>query len=138
MGYIFSPDYGVTWTAAEIAISPPGGHLPYGIVADDNLGAHHGGARRLRPAPCATRFPLYTTRKPNGCFGLGLPRNIEAFRGGDRSVGRPFGCDHSAHRDDGFGETVLMGLRARDRRKPQVVIYFQDLGRGTLGLLLSH
>ncbi len=36
MGYIFSPDYGVTWMAAEIAIAPPGGSLPYGIVADDN------------------------------------------------------------------------------------------------------
>lgn len=39
MGYIFSPDYGVTWRDAEIAISPPGGTLPYGIVADDN-GVH--------------------------------------------------------------------------------------------------
>jgi hypothetical protein len=36
MGYIFSPDYGATWTVPEIAISPPGGSLPYGIVADDN------------------------------------------------------------------------------------------------------
>jgi hypothetical protein len=36
MGYIFSSDYGATWSAAEIAISPPGGTLPYGIVADDN------------------------------------------------------------------------------------------------------
>jgi hypothetical protein len=36
MGYIFSPDYGATWSAAEIAITPPGGDLPYGIVADDN------------------------------------------------------------------------------------------------------
>ncbi len=36
LGYIFSPDYGATWTAPEIAISPPGGSLPYGIVADDN------------------------------------------------------------------------------------------------------
>ncbi len=35
MGYIFSPDYGVTWSDAEIAIDPPG-DLPYGIVADDN------------------------------------------------------------------------------------------------------
>jgi hypothetical protein len=36
MGYIFSPDYGLSWSAAEIAIAPPGGSLPYGIVADDN------------------------------------------------------------------------------------------------------
>ncbi len=36
MGYIFSPDYGATWTAPEIAITPPGGSLPDGIVADDN------------------------------------------------------------------------------------------------------
>ncbi len=36
MGYIFSPDYGVTWSPAEIAIQAPGGDLPYGIVADDN------------------------------------------------------------------------------------------------------
>ena len=36
MGYIFSPDYGATWTAPEIAITPPGGSLPYGVVADDN------------------------------------------------------------------------------------------------------
>jgi Concanavalin A-like lectin/glucanases superfamily len=35
MGYIFSPDYGATWSKAEIAIGPPG-DLPYGIVADDN------------------------------------------------------------------------------------------------------
>ena len=36
MGYIFSPDYGATWSDPEIAINPPGGNLPYGIVADDN------------------------------------------------------------------------------------------------------
>ena len=36
LGYIFSPDYGATWTKPEIAINPPGGSLPYGIVADDN------------------------------------------------------------------------------------------------------
>jgi hypothetical protein len=36
MGYIFSPDYGATWSDPEIAINPPGGSLPYGIVADDN------------------------------------------------------------------------------------------------------
>jgi hypothetical protein len=36
MGYVFSPDYGVTWTTPEIAIPAPGGSLPYGIVADDN------------------------------------------------------------------------------------------------------
>jgi Concanavalin A-like lectin/glucanases superfamily len=36
LGYIFSPDYGATWTTPEIAITPPGGSLPYGIVADDN------------------------------------------------------------------------------------------------------
>jgi len=36
IGYIFSPDYGATWTAAEIAINAPAGSLPYGIVADDN------------------------------------------------------------------------------------------------------
>lgn len=36
LGYIFSPDYGATWCKPEIAISPPGGSLPYGIVADDN------------------------------------------------------------------------------------------------------
>jgi hypothetical protein len=36
LGYISSHDYGATWLAPEIAISPPGGSLPYGIVADDN------------------------------------------------------------------------------------------------------
>lgn len=36
MGYIFSPDYGATWSAPEIAINPPAGSLPYGVVADDN------------------------------------------------------------------------------------------------------
>lgn len=36
MGYIFSPDYGATWSAPEIAIPAPLGSLPYGIVADDN------------------------------------------------------------------------------------------------------
>jgi hypothetical protein len=36
MGYIFSPDYGATWSAPEIAINAPAGSLPYGIVADDN------------------------------------------------------------------------------------------------------
>lgn len=34
MGYIFSHDYGSTWGAPEIAINPPGGSLPYGVVAD--------------------------------------------------------------------------------------------------------
>ncbi|HEY5913801.1 MAG TPA: LamG-like jellyroll fold domain-containing protein [Verrucomicrobiae bacterium] len=36
MGYIFSPDYGATWAAPEIAISSYGGGVPDGIVADDN------------------------------------------------------------------------------------------------------
>jgi hypothetical protein len=36
MGYIFSPDYGATWSAPEIAINAPAGSLPYGVVADDN------------------------------------------------------------------------------------------------------
>ena len=36
MGYIFSPDYGATWSNPEIAINAPAGSLPYGIVADDN------------------------------------------------------------------------------------------------------
>jgi hypothetical protein len=36
MGYIFSPDYGATWIAPEIAIQAPSGSLPYGVVADDN------------------------------------------------------------------------------------------------------
>ena len=36
MGYIFSPDYGATWTAPEIAVNAPAGSLPYGVVADDN------------------------------------------------------------------------------------------------------
>src|SRR5439155_19177692 len=36
MGYIFSPDYGATWTVPEIAINAPSGSLPYGIAADDN------------------------------------------------------------------------------------------------------
>lgn len=36
LGYIFSPDYGATWSDPEIAINAPAGSLPYGIVADDN------------------------------------------------------------------------------------------------------
>jgi hypothetical protein len=36
LGYIFSPDHGATWSTPEIAITPPGGSLPYGVVADDN------------------------------------------------------------------------------------------------------
>jgi hypothetical protein len=36
MGYIYSPDYGATWSDAEIAINAPAGNLPYGIVANDN------------------------------------------------------------------------------------------------------
>jgi hypothetical protein len=36
MGYIFSPDYGTTWSAPEIAIPAPSGSIPNGIVADDN------------------------------------------------------------------------------------------------------
>jgi hypothetical protein len=36
MGYIFSPDYGATWTPPEIAITSYGGGVPDGIVADDN------------------------------------------------------------------------------------------------------
>jgi hypothetical protein len=36
MGHIFSPDYGATWAAPEIAISSYGGGVPDGIVADDN------------------------------------------------------------------------------------------------------
>jgi hypothetical protein len=33
-GYMFSPDYGASWRASEIAISTAGGNLPHGIVAD--------------------------------------------------------------------------------------------------------
>ena len=36
LGYVFSPDYGATWSAPEIAINPPGGSLPYGVVANDD------------------------------------------------------------------------------------------------------
>ena len=36
MGYIFSPNYGATWSAPEIAITSFGGGVPDGIVADDN------------------------------------------------------------------------------------------------------
>jgi hypothetical protein len=36
MGYIFSPDYGATWTAPEIAMTSYGGGVPDGVVADDN------------------------------------------------------------------------------------------------------
>jgi hypothetical protein len=36
LGYIFSPDYGATWTAPEIALSSFGGGVANGIVADDN------------------------------------------------------------------------------------------------------
>jgi hypothetical protein len=36
MGYIFSSDYGASWSNPEIAINAPAGSLPYGIVADDN------------------------------------------------------------------------------------------------------
>lgn len=36
LGYVFSPDYGATWSEPEIAINAPGGSLPYGVVADDN------------------------------------------------------------------------------------------------------
>ena len=54
MGYIFSSDYGATWTAPEIAISSYGGGVPDGIVADDNwvhLMAEPGMyvRRRIRP-----------------------------------------------------------------------------------------
>jgi hypothetical protein len=36
LGYIFSPDYGATWTAPEIALSSFGGGVANGIVADNN------------------------------------------------------------------------------------------------------
>jgi hypothetical protein len=36
MGYIFSRDYGATWTAPEIAMTSYGGGVPDGVVADDN------------------------------------------------------------------------------------------------------
>jgi hypothetical protein len=36
MGHIFSPNYGETWAAPEIAIPAPSGSIPNGIVADDN------------------------------------------------------------------------------------------------------
>src|SRR5881398_1985092 len=35
-GIYFSPDYGATWTAPEIAITSYGGGVPDGIIADDN------------------------------------------------------------------------------------------------------
>src|SRR6266705_813828 len=36
LGYVFSPDYGATWTAPEIAITSYGGGVPDGNGADDN------------------------------------------------------------------------------------------------------
>ena len=54
MGYIFSADYGATWTTPEIAISSYGGGVPDGIVADDNwvhLMAEPGIYVRRRLAP---------------------------------------------------------------------------------------
>jgi len=36
IGYVFSPDYGATWSAPEIAITSAGGGVPNGIVADEN------------------------------------------------------------------------------------------------------
>jgi hypothetical protein len=54
LGYIFSPDYGATWTAPEIAITSYGGGVPDGIVADDNwvhVMAEPGIYTRRRVAP---------------------------------------------------------------------------------------
>jgi hypothetical protein len=36
IGYIFSLDYGATWSGPEVAISSAGGGVPNGIIADDN------------------------------------------------------------------------------------------------------
>jgi len=36
IGYVFSPDYGASWSEPEIAISSAGGGVPNGIVADEN------------------------------------------------------------------------------------------------------
>jgi len=36
IGYIFSLDYGATWSGPEVAISSAGGGVPDGIIADDN------------------------------------------------------------------------------------------------------
>jgi hypothetical protein len=63
MGYIFSPDYGATWTAPEIAITSYGGGVPDGIVADDNwahLMAEPGIYARRRLAP------IFRHIKPQG------------------------------------------------------------------------
>jgi len=61
MGYIFSPNYGATWSAPEIAITSFGGGVPDGIVADDNwvhLMAEPGiyVRRRVPPVFRATRL----------------------------------------------------------------------------------
>jgi hypothetical protein len=58
---MFSPDYGASWRASEVAISTAGGNLPHGIVADANgvhIIAQPGAgtyARRAAPPP-APRF----------------------------------------------------------------------------------
>jgi len=36
LGYVFSPNYGASWTAPEIALTSFGGGVPDGIVADEN------------------------------------------------------------------------------------------------------
>jgi hypothetical protein len=36
IGYIFSLDYGATWSGPEVAISSAGGGVPNGVIADDN------------------------------------------------------------------------------------------------------
>jgi hypothetical protein len=54
MGYIYSPDYGATWAAPEIAITSYGGGVPDGVVADDNwvhLMAEPGIYARRRVSP---------------------------------------------------------------------------------------
>ncbi len=67
MGYIFSPDYGATWTAPEIAIRSYGGAVPDGIVVDDNwvhLIAEPGIYVRRRVPP------VFRSIRRNGSFGV--------------------------------------------------------------------
>jgi len=67
-GYKFSPNYGATWSASEIAISTSGGNLPHGIVADTNwvhiIAEPGAGTYARRPAPPSV--PVFSSIRREG------------------------------------------------------------------------
>jgi hypothetical protein len=107
IGYVFSPDYGASWSEPEIAISSAGGGVPNGIVADENW-AH----LMVEPGIYVRRrvSPIFTSIRREGetvvleWIGQGTLQRSQAMSGPWEDLN---GRDYAAHGDERCCETLL-------------------------------